>query len=138
MFTPREMLYINTFLEKEGRGIWYHWFIDGYKVEIERPGRYVIEFGNQHQAIEFYKRITVGQNVGTSMKDGVIVINKESGNGCITIDCGKNDEFANKLTKHLRKQWVLIRRQELKQQAINHKTASHIKKQEIENTGIKF
>lgn len=138
MFAPKENLYINTLLNNDRRGIWTGWFIDGYKVYVERMGRYVIEFETHKQAIDFNQRITASQNVGTSMKDGVIVMDIRDNNAYITIDCGKNEELAIKLTKHLRKQWVLIRRQQLKQQAIEQQTDKQIKKQEIEDMGIKF
>ena len=138
MFTPRENLYINTFLEKEGRGIWYRWFVDGCEVYVNRRGRYILEFGGQHQAIEFYQRIIAGENVGVSMKDGVIVVDIRDNKSRITINCGTNEELATKITKHLRKQWVMIRRQELKQQAIQQKISQQTKKQEIEDIGIKF
>ena len=137
MFTPREMLYINTFLEKEGRGIWYRWYWGCYELHVERAGKYVIEFDNQHLAIEFCKRIVAGQNVA-SIKDGVITIDVRNNNSHIKIKCGQNEELASKLTKHLRKQWVLIRRQQLKQKANQQKIETRTTKQEIEDIGIKF
>ena len=138
MFTPRESLYINTFLEKEDRGIWSRYCDNGYEVGIKRKGKYVLKFDSIKQSIDFEQRIVTYNNSGFSLSDGVIVITKKDSDQTILIKCGNNAELGKKLTKHLRKQWVLIRRQELKAKSQQQKSTQQQLKQEIADTGLKF
>ena len=136
MFTPKELVYINTMLEKENRGIWTR-FNNCYEVAIKAQGKYVLEFSGQPKAIEFEQRLVMDNAEGFSMANGVITIYKKS-EKAIYIKCGNNEQLANKLTKHLRKQYVLNVRQTLQDRAKIEKPTQQQINQEIENTGLKF
>lgn len=138
MFTPRESLYINTFLEKEERGIWSRYFNKGYEVGIKRKGRYVLEFDTVQQSIQFEQRLLLSDDSNISLSNGVIIIYKKDNDHTTIIKCGQNEELAKKLTKHLRKQWVVTRRQELKQKLNQQKITHETMQQEVKDTGLKF
>lgn len=138
MFTPKELLYINTLLNCEERGIWVRNDCQDIEVNIKKRGKYVLEFENQAKAIAFEQRILNSDKIGMSMANGVILINKNEDCTTITIRCGQNKEFANRLTKYLRKQYVLNVRQILKERASQEKPSTSALKQEIEDMGLKF
>ena len=125
MITLRENLYINTFLEKEGRGIWSKYCF-GYMVYIRRKGKYNLEFKNEEKAKSFLEKIFVDGKDSVLINGNIITINKIDNEQDASIGC-VNEEFANKLVKNLRKQWILIRKN-LKKDKIA----------DIENTGLKF
>ena len=138
MFTPKELLYINTLLNSEQRGIWVRNDCQDIEVNIKKRGKYVLEFENQQKAIAFEQRIITGDNIGMSMANGIIVINKKENDTTIIIKCGRNRELANRLTKYLRKQYVLNVRQTVKERANQEKLSPVALKQEIEDIGLKF
>ena len=125
MITLRENLYINTFLGKEGRGIWCKDCF-GYMVCIRRKGKYNLEFKNEEKAKSFLEKIFVDGKDSVLINGNIITINKIDNEQDASIGC-VNEEFANKLVKNLRKQWILIRKN-LKKDKIA----------DIENTGLKF
>lgn len=130
MITPREQLYINTFLEKRGRGIWFE-FCNGYNVYIKNSGNYVLKFDSIAQSIDFEERISMEGHDGLSLDNQTIKISKNDRAHIVVIDCGRSLNLAKKLTKHLRRQWVHIRRNEINER-------KKLDEQEIKDIGLKF
>lgn len=137
MFTPKELIYINTSLQKEHAGV-YARYCEDYEVAIKPKGQYSLCFDSQEKAIQFEQRLILDDTTGISISDGIILLNKKDDDHLITIKCGNNQELANRLTKYLRKQLVRNRNLQEMIRANRKQLTTEESKQDIENIGVRL
>ncbi len=123
MINPREFLYINTFLDKEERGIWTSYFYKGYEVAIKRRGKYILDFQDEQKLTTFIENIVGKEDVELVINQNKLTIYKKDSNKVICIKCASK-VLADELTKKFREQWVQRRK--------------HLKKEVFKEAGLKF
>ena len=116
MFTPVEFFYINKSFDSENRGIFIQVDKSRYKLLIKATGKYTIEFVDEEKAEEFMDRIVcINELNRVDIVGNTIMINVVNSDVGVTLLCRDNKQLAVKLTKHLRKQYLLNHKKILKQ-----------------------